>query len=84
MLDSIIDVASIRQELPSVTAHIYMNTASFGPLLRCVPQAMDAWLQKECFEGRLGMSTYESMGKLYAEARSYIAYQFGRPASLYS
>jgi len=73
MLDSIIDVASIRQELPSVTAHIYMNTASFGPLLRCVPQAMDAWLQKECFEGRLGMSTYESMGKLYAEARSYIA-----------
>jgi L-cysteine/cystine lyase len=73
MLESTMDIASIRRELPSVMSHIYMNAASFGPLLRCVPQAMDAWLQKECFEGRLGMSTFETMGKLYAEARSYIA-----------
>jgi L-cysteine/cystine lyase len=34
---------------------------------------MHAWLENECFEGRLGMSTYEAMGKLYHEARSGIA-----------
>lgn len=73
MIEASIDVASIRQELPGVTNHIYLNAASFGPLLRCVPPAMDAWLQKECCEGRLGMATYETIGELLAEARSYIA-----------
>src|SRR6266700_1596755 len=73
MLESVIDLASVRQELPSVTSHIYMNAASFGPLLRCVPRAMDAWLQKECVEGRPGMATFETMGKLYTEARGYLA-----------
>lgn len=73
MIDATIDKAYIRQQLPGIAEHIYMNAASFGPLLRCVPPAMDAWMQKECFEGRLGMSTYEAMGKLYAEARSAVA-----------
>jgi L-cysteine/cystine lyase len=73
MIEASIDIASIRQELPSVTNHIYMNAASFGPLLRCVPEAMNAWLERECFEGRPGMATFESMGKLYADARGHIA-----------
>lgn len=73
MIEASINVASIRQELPSVESHIYLNAASFGPLLRCVPQAMDAWLQKECGQGRLGMATFETIGPLLAEARSYIA-----------
>src|SRR5215472_2504443 len=73
MLDSTPNIVDVRRELPGIATHTYLNTASFGPLLRCVPPAMNAWLQKECFEGRLGMSTYEAMGKLYAEARGYIA-----------
>ncbi|GHO91095.1 cysteine lyase [Reticulibacter mediterranei] len=73
MLESTLDITSIRQELPSVTSHIYMNAASFGPLLRCVPQAMNTWLQKECCEGRPGMATFETIGVLYAEARNYLA-----------
>lgn len=73
MLESTLDIATIRQELPSVTSHIYMNAASFGPILRCVPRAMDTWLQKECYEGRPGMATFETIGVLYAEARSYLA-----------
>lgn len=73
MIDSPTDIASIRQELPGVTTQIHMNTASFGPLLRCVPPAMNAWLEKECFEGRLGMAAYASMGALYDEARGDLA-----------
>lgn len=73
MLKSGLDIASIRQELPGVMRHIYLNAASFGPLLRCVPQAMESWLHKECFEGRLGMSTFDTMGDLYAEARCALA-----------
>lgn len=74
MLTAAEDIAAVRQELPSVLSHIYMNAASFGPLLRCVPSAMDAWLQRECREGRLGMSTFETIGVLYAEARSALAH----------
>ena len=73
MIDSTLNREYIRQELPGIAEHTYMNTASFGPLLRCVPPAMNSWMQKECFEGRLGMSTYEAMGNLYAEARSATA-----------
>jgi L-cysteine/cystine lyase len=72
MLNTTIDVASVRRELPVVTKHIHMNTASFGPLLRCVPPAIEAWLQKECQE-RVGMEAYLAMGKLYTEARSLLA-----------
>lgn len=72
MLNTTIDVASVRRELPVVTKHIHMNTASFGPLLNCVPPAIEAWLQKECQE-RVGMEAYLSMGKLYTEARSLLA-----------
>ncbi|GCE07685.1 aminotransferase class V-fold PLP-dependent enzyme [Dictyobacter aurantiacus] len=73
MLDSIIDIQSIRQELPGITDHIYLNAATFGPLPRCVSQAMQEWLQKECANGRLGMETYATMAGLYAEARSHCA-----------
>lgn len=73
MLTSLTNVADIRQELPWTKDHIYLNTATFGPLPRCVPEAMGAWLQKEWSVGRLGMQTYEEIGKLYAEARSQIA-----------
>jgi L-cysteine/cystine lyase len=68
-----VDMNAIRREVPGVTRNIYMNAASFGPLLRCVPQAIDEWLHKECFEGRLGMSTFETIGVLYTEARNSIA-----------
>lgn len=73
MLVSLIDVADIRQELPWTTDHIYLNTATFGPLPRCVPEVMQTWLQKEWLAGRLGMQAYEAIGKLYADARGEVA-----------
>lgn len=73
MPQSTIDVTTIRHELPGITSHTYLNAASFGPLLRCVPPAMQVWLNRECFDGRLGMTTYAAMGELYEEARAAIA-----------
>lgn len=73
MLDSTIDIAYIRQEIPGVTSHIHLNTASFGPVARCVPQAMEQWMQQEWSEGRLGMAAYENMSRVYADARVSIA-----------
>ena len=73
MLDSTINMAYIRQEIPGVTSHIHLNTASFGPVARCVPQAMEQWLRQEWSEGRLGMAAYEAMGKVYADARACVA-----------
>src|SRR5579859_6631565 len=73
MLDSTIVIAYIRQEIPGVTSHIHLNTASFGPVARCVPQAMEQWMQQEWSEGRLGMAAYENMSRVYADARVSIA-----------
>ncbi|GCE15809.1 aminotransferase class V-fold PLP-dependent enzyme [Tengunoibacter tsumagoiensis] len=73
MINTHVDMAEVRQQLPSLEKHIYMNTAAFGPLLRCAPQAMASWLETEATEGRLGLATYEPMGKLYTETRSTIA-----------
>jgi L-cysteine/cystine lyase len=73
MLSSMSDIVSIRQDLPGITGHIYLNTATFGPLPRPVSHVMQAWLQKECVDGRLGMDAYAAIGKLSAEARSYAA-----------
>lgn len=73
MLDSTIDIGYIRQEIPGVTSHIHLNTASFGPVARCVRQAMEQWMQQEWSEGRLGMAAYENMGKVYADARASVA-----------
>ncbi|HEY0736333.1 MAG TPA: aminotransferase class V-fold PLP-dependent enzyme [Herpetosiphonaceae bacterium] len=73
MIDPTVDRTSVREELPGVTTQIHLNTASFGPLLRCVSPAINAWLEKECFEGRLGMAAYAAMGALYDEARGHLA-----------
>ncbi len=73
MLDSTVDMAYIRQEIPGVTSHVHLNTASFGPVARCVPMAMDQWMQQEWSAGRLGMAAYEAMASVYAEARAALA-----------
>lgn len=73
MLNTKINVAYVRQELPGATTCLYFNTATIGPLPRCVPQAMGEWLQNEWNNGRLGMDAYAAMAEIYTEARSYVA-----------
>jgi L-cysteine/cystine lyase len=75
MLKSSVNItAGVRQELPGIADHIYLNTATFGPLPRGVSAAMGAWLQEECAHGRLGMDAYATIAKLSAEARSHAAH----------
>lgn len=73
MLNTEIDVAYVRQELPGATTCLYLNTATIGPLPLCVPQAIGEWLQNEWSKGRLGMDAYAAMAEVYAEARRYAA-----------
>ncbi len=63
----------IRQEMPATTAHIYLNTGTFGPLPACAIQAMQDHLQAEWRDGRLGAAGFESMANIYKNARSSVA-----------
>ncbi len=64
----------IRQEMPATTSHVYLNTGTFGPLPACVISAMQERLDSEWRNGRLGAEAFESMGKIYSEARSRAAH----------
>ena len=63
-------VQRIRQEMPAATAHLYLNTGTFGPLPNCVSQTMQERIQFELQNGRLGAAAFEAMGKIYDNARS--------------
>ncbi len=52
-LATITHVEQIRRELPATTAHIYLNTGTFGPLPTCVTQAIQTRLQQEWQDGRI-------------------------------
>jgi L-cysteine/cystine lyase len=73
MLNTRIDVEYVRQELPGATTCLYLNTATIGPLPRCVPQAIEEWLHNEWTHGRLGMDAYAAMAEVYGQARSAAA-----------
>jgi L-cysteine/cystine lyase len=63
-------VQRIRQEMPATTAHLYLNTGTFGPLPNRVSQTMQERIQFELQNGRLGAAAFEVMGKIYDNARS--------------
>ena len=64
----------IRQEMPATTAHIYLNTGTFGPLPACAIQAMQERIQAEWRDGRLGAAFFESLANIYKNARSSVAH----------
>jgi L-cysteine/cystine lyase len=66
-------VQRIRQEMPATTAHIYLNTGTFGPLPNCAIQAMQERLQFELTQGRLGASSWDAMFNIYQTARQHVA-----------
>ena len=66
-------VQRIRQEMPVTTSHLYLNTGTFGPLPNCVALAMQERIQYELQNGRLGAAAFETMGKIYDNARSSAA-----------
>ena len=66
-------IQRIRQEMPATTAHLYFNAGTFGPLPGCVLQAMQAHLQHEYSEGRIGPATWEIFSAIRDNARGSVA-----------
>ena len=66
-------IQRIRQEMPATTAHLYFNAGTFGPLPGCVLQAMQAHLQHEYSEGRIGPATWEIFNAIRDNARGSVA-----------
>ncbi|WP_165423245.1 aminotransferase class V-fold PLP-dependent enzyme [Ktedonosporobacter rubrisoli] len=62
----------IRQEMPATTDSVYLNTGTFGPLPKCVIQAIQNYLERELREGRLGKG-FENISAAYSDARASIA-----------
>ena len=66
-------IQRIREEMPATTAHLYFNAGTFGPLPGCALQAMQAQLQHEYSDGRLGPAVWEAIGAIRDNARGSIA-----------
>jgi L-cysteine/cystine lyase len=72
-LSDLTHIQRIRQEMPATTAHIYLNTGTFGPLPTCVVEAMQKHMQDSWQDGRLGAAAFETMGNIHKDARSKVA-----------
>src|SRR5205823_7765231 len=59
--------------MPATTKNLFLNAGSFGPLPRCVVQAMQEQMQEEWQNGRLGVAAFEAMEKIYDDARGSVA-----------
>ena len=59
----------IRQSMPATTAHMYLNTGTFGPLPECALQAMQEHMQRDWQQGRMGYAAFEAISQTYGEAR---------------
>ncbi|GER85934.1 hypothetical protein KDW_00960 [Dictyobacter vulcani] len=68
-----IQLEEIRNTMPALTAQIYLNTGTFGPLPACVPEAITARIQKEWQDGRLGAAGFESIAQISTQARQHVA-----------
>ncbi len=66
-------VLRIRQAMPATTAHLYLNTGTFGPLPGCALETIQQRLQDEYTQGRLGAANFEAISNSYNEARNSVA-----------
>ncbi len=66
-------VQRIRQAMPATTAHLYLNTGTFGPLPSCALETIQQRLQDEYTQGRLGAAAFEAISNSYNEARNSVA-----------
>ncbi len=73
MLDSPMKLEAIREAMPATTAHSYLNTGTFGPLPRCVIEAVQQRLQSEWSDGRLGAARFKELEAIYTEVRQRCA-----------
>lgn len=63
----------IREQLPAVNRHVYLNTGTFGPLPRAAFETMLACQETEFNEGRILPGGWERADEVKAELRQEIA-----------
>lgn len=66
-------IQDIREQLPATTAHIYLNTGTFGPLPTRSIQAIQSHFERELRDGRIVPQSFENTGNTYKRARQNIA-----------
>ncbi len=71
--DNLTHLLHIRQAMPATTAHLYLNTGTFGPLPGIVIETMQQRLQDEYTQGRLGVAAKRSIANAYNDARGRVA-----------
>jgi L-cysteine/cystine lyase len=76
-----LDIASIRAEMPAVTATAYLNTGTFGPLPRAAHAAIIAHQQEDFDEGRAGGAKWPALFDALDETRGLVAQLLGAAAS---
>ena len=74
------NVDAIRAELPVLSRVAYLNTGTFGPLPRRVVEAMEARLESELADGRVGRPYFDDVMGLRAVVRQAVARVIGAPA----
>ena len=67
----------IREQIPAVLKHAYLNTGTFGPLPTATVDAMVAHLRTELEDGRIVHDNYVRAGEIRTEARAEFAKFFG-------
>jgi L-cysteine/cystine lyase len=70
-------VLEIREAMPSVTRHVYLNTGTYGPLPRVAVEAMRATIDEELAEGRIVPDRYLHAAALKQQTREEVAHLLG-------
>jgi len=70
-------VLAIREAMPSVTRHVYLNTGTYGPLPRVAVEAMRATSEEELADGRIVPDRYLYAAQLKQQAREEVARLLG-------
>lgn len=71
------DVRVMRADLPSVTAQVYLNAGTFGPLPSVARDAMRRHLDWAATSGRIGSAGLDLWHELEAQAREELALVLG-------
>ncbi|MGD9694959.1 MAG: aminotransferase class V-fold PLP-dependent enzyme [Thermoleophilia bacterium] len=74
------DLASIRAQLPSLAADVYLNTGAAGPLSRAAADALAAWAADASRRARGSLSAFDDLDREAEETRAAAGRVVGAPA----
>lgn len=77
MTETASKLLEIREAMPAVTRHVYLNTGTYGPMPQVALEAMRAVLEEELAEGRIVPDRYPRVGEIKQRAREEVARLLG-------